>query len=119
MILVEISPRMVELAAARNVDARVGDVQNLSLLDASFDTAIAAWMLYHVPDVDRAIGELARVLIPGARSSPSPTRSTTSASCETSFGIPPARRSRSTARTVTSSFGLISRTSSVETPTAP
>ena len=59
------SERMVELAAGRGLDARVGDVQELPFPEASFDTAVAAWMLYHVPDVDRALAELARVLEPG------------------------------------------------------
>src|SRR5262249_13867232 len=31
------------------------------------DCAVAAWVLYHVPDVDRALAELARVLRPGGR----------------------------------------------------
>ena len=51
---VDQSERMVELARARGVtDAQVGDVQQLPFADASFDTAVAAWMLYHVPDLDR------------------------------------------------------------------
>jgi SAM-dependent methyltransferase len=62
---IDISPRMVELARARGVDALVGDVQKLPFADASFDTAGAAWMLYHVPDLDRGLAELARVLQPG------------------------------------------------------
>lgn len=63
--MVDQSQRMVELAAARGVDARVADVQALPFADASFDMAIAAWMLYHVPDLDRGLAELARVLVPG------------------------------------------------------
>jgi SAM-dependent methyltransferase len=49
------------------VDARVGDAQALPFADGSFDAALAAWMLYHVPDLDRALAELARVLRPGGR----------------------------------------------------
>jgi SAM-dependent methyltransferase len=64
---VDLSPRMVELARERGIDAQVGDVQALPFADASFDTAVAAWMLYHVPDIDRGIAELARVLAPGGR----------------------------------------------------
>lgn len=65
---VDQSERMVELARARGiVDAQVGDVQQLPFADGSFDTAVAAWMLYHVADVDRGLGELARVLEPGGR----------------------------------------------------
>jgi SAM-dependent methyltransferase len=61
------SERMVELTRARGVDARVGDVQDLPFPDESFDVAVAAWMLYHVPDLERGLGELARVLLPGGR----------------------------------------------------
>jgi SAM-dependent methyltransferase len=64
---VDLSPRMVELARERGIDAQIGDVQALPFPDASFDVAVAAWMLYHVPDIDRGIAELARVLTPGGR----------------------------------------------------
>ena len=61
----DLSPRMVELTRAQGIDAREGDVQSLPFPDAAFDTVVAAWMLYHVPDVDRALAEIARVLVPG------------------------------------------------------
>jgi len=61
------SERMVELTRARGVEAIVGDVQELPFADGEFDCALAAWMLYHVPDLDRALSELARVLRPGGR----------------------------------------------------
>ena len=61
----DLSPRMVELARARGIDAQEGDVQTLPFADGAFDTVVAAWMLYHVPDVDRALAEIARVLVPG------------------------------------------------------
>ncbi len=64
---IDISERMVELTRARGVDARVGDVQQLPFPDATFDCVVAAWMLYHVPDVERGIAELARVLRRGGR----------------------------------------------------
>jgi len=64
---VDLSSRMVELAHERGIDAQVADVQALPFADESFDTAVAAWMLYHVPDIDRGIAELARVLVPGGR----------------------------------------------------
>jgi ubiquinone/menaquinone biosynthesis C-methylase UbiE len=53
---------MVELALARGIAARLGDVQALPFADGTFDTAVAAWMLYHIPDLDRGLAELARVL---------------------------------------------------------
>jgi SAM-dependent methyltransferase len=67
IVAIDISKRMVELARATGVDAQVGDVQQLPFADARFDCAVAAWMLYHVPDVPRALEELARVLRPGGR----------------------------------------------------
>jgi SAM-dependent methyltransferase len=67
VVAVDQSERMVELASARGVDARVADVQELPFDDESFDVAVAAWMLYHVSDLDRATAELARVLRPGGR----------------------------------------------------
>ncbi len=67
VVAVDVSERMVELARGRGVDARVGDVQALPFEDASFDTVVAAWMLYHVPDLDRGLAEIARVLGPDGR----------------------------------------------------
>jgi SAM-dependent methyltransferase len=62
---VDTSPRMVELARTRGVEAQVGDVQALPFADESFDAVVAAWMLYHVPDLDLGLAEIARVLVPG------------------------------------------------------
>lgn len=67
VVAIDQSERMVELASARGVDARVGDVQELPVGDGSFDCAVAAWMLYHVSDLDRGLAELRRVLRPGGR----------------------------------------------------
>jgi len=65
VVAIDQSERMVELARERGVDARVGDVQDLEFGDAEFDAVVAAWMLYHVPDLERALAECARVLRPG------------------------------------------------------
>jgi SAM-dependent methyltransferase len=59
------SEAMVAEQRAKGIDARVGDVQQLPFADGEFDVAVAAWMLYHVPDLDRGLAELARVLKPG------------------------------------------------------
>jgi SAM-dependent methyltransferase len=64
---VDQSERMVELTLARGVDAIVGDIQELPFEDGSFDCVVAAWMLYHVPDLDRGLAEVVRVLRPGGR----------------------------------------------------
>jgi ubiquinone/menaquinone biosynthesis C-methylase UbiE len=64
---VDQSDGMVEIQRAKGIDARVGDVQALPFDDEEFDVAVAAWMLYHVPDLDLGLAELARVLKPGGR----------------------------------------------------
>jgi SAM-dependent methyltransferase len=67
LVAIDQSARMVELAASRGVDARVGRAEALEFEDGSFDCVVAAWMLYHVAELDRALSELARVLRPGGR----------------------------------------------------
>jgi 2-polyprenyl-3-methyl-5-hydroxy-6-metoxy-1,4-benzoquinol methylase len=67
VVAIDSSQRMVELARERGVDARLADVQHLPFADGGFDVVVAAWMLYHVPDLERGVGELARVLRPGGR----------------------------------------------------
>jgi SAM-dependent methyltransferase len=67
VVAVDQSERMVELTRARGVEAFVGDVQDLPFRNGVFDCAVAAWMLYHVPDLDRALLEFRRVLRDGGR----------------------------------------------------
>lgn len=62
VIAVDQSERMVEITRGRGVDARLGNVERLAFADGSFDCVVAAWMLYHVADLDRALAEIARVL---------------------------------------------------------
>jgi SAM-dependent methyltransferase len=64
---IDVSTRMVELTRARGVDAQVGDVEQLPYGDGEFDCVFAGWVLYHVPDLEQAIAECARVLCPGGR----------------------------------------------------
>jgi ubiquinone/menaquinone biosynthesis C-methylase UbiE len=59
---IDISPRMVELAKGRGLDAQVADAESLPFNDNSFDCVFAGWVLYHVPDLGRAVAECARVL---------------------------------------------------------
>jgi len=65
LVGIDQSEGMVAEQRARGIDARVGDVQELPFASGEFDAALAAWMLYHVPDLDRGLAELARVLRPG------------------------------------------------------
>jgi SAM-dependent methyltransferase len=67
VVAVDQSERMVELARERGLDAHVADAQQLPFADGEFDGAAANWMLYHVPDLDRGLAEIARVLRPGGR----------------------------------------------------
>jgi SAM-dependent methyltransferase len=66
VVAVDLSPRKVELARERGVDARLADVEELPFADETFDVVVAAWMLYHVPDLERGLAEIARVLRPGS-----------------------------------------------------
>ncbi|MGZ4314678.1 MAG: class I SAM-dependent methyltransferase [Gaiellaceae bacterium] len=67
VIGVDQSERMVEIQRSKGIDARDGDVQELPFADGEFDAVVAAWMLYHVSDLDRGLAEIARVLKPGGR----------------------------------------------------
>lgn len=65
VVATDASTRMVELTAAGGVEARVADAGDLPFPDASYDLVAAMWMLYHVPDLDRVLAEVRRVLRPG------------------------------------------------------
>jgi SAM-dependent methyltransferase len=67
LVALDLSERMVELCRGRGVDARLGDVQELPFADGSFDLVVAAWVLFHVPDLDRGLAEIGRVLAPAGR----------------------------------------------------
>ena len=62
-------PHLIEKANARGiaVDLRALDGDKLPLDDASVDFAISTLVLCSVPDVDAALAELHRVLVPGGK----------------------------------------------------
>ena len=69
LTLTDLSPSMVteavDRARSRGFGAVAGrdcDVQSLPFDDDAFDVVVANHMLYHVPDPDRGVAELARVL---------------------------------------------------------
>jgi len=70
---IELSPAMLARAQARaaslprTVDLRLGDAQQLSFPDATFDTVLATLTLCAIPDDHAAVREMARVLRPGGR----------------------------------------------------
>lgn len=60
-----------KLAAGRLAEARVPveraglDGQRLPFPENSFDTALSTWTMCTIPDIDAALAELRRVLVPG------------------------------------------------------
>lgn len=64
---VDPAARMVELARARAVgaDVRRGDVEHLPFDDAAFDAVLAVNAVQFADDLDDALAEIARVLVPG------------------------------------------------------
>ena len=69
--LTDLSPGMVDEAVARatangfsRLSGHACDVQALPFDDRTFDVVVANHMMYHVPDPDRGVSEIARVLRP-------------------------------------------------------
>lgn len=75
--LTDFSPGMIEEAqrtlaaanhpAAAQFEFRQVDAQEIPFPDATFDGVVANHMLYHVPDRQRALAEIRRVLKPGGQ----------------------------------------------------
>ena len=70
LVLTDLSEGMLEKAKGNlrekdNVEYRIEDIQNLSFDDDVFDVVIANAMLYHVPDLNKALSEVRRVLKKG------------------------------------------------------
>jgi ubiquinone/menaquinone biosynthesis C-methylase UbiE len=62
---IDLSPGMLELARSRGLDVREGSVTDLPFDDASFDLTCSFKVLAHVPDIGKALAEMARVTRPG------------------------------------------------------
>lgn len=69
LTLTDFSAGMLETARenipGENVDFRQVDIRAIPYGEDSFDAVIANMMLYHVPDLDRGLSEVRRVLKPG------------------------------------------------------
>ena len=67
----DISPGMIDVLSANaqrlglDVDARVADAEALPFEDESFDLVLGHAVLHHLPDLQQAFSEFARVLRPG------------------------------------------------------
>jgi SAM-dependent methyltransferase len=66
---IDASKGFVEYALAQNFDPRVsfevGDAQNLSYPDVSFDRCLSLLVVNHIPDTPKALEEICRVTKPG------------------------------------------------------
>ncbi len=62
---IDLSPGMLERARERGLDVREGSVTSLPFEDASFDVTCSYKVLAHVPEIGRALAEMARVTRPG------------------------------------------------------
>ena len=70
LILSDLSEGMLEqaketLSPESSIEYRIIDIQEIPYPDRTFDAVIANMMLYHVPDPDRGLGEVRRVLKEG------------------------------------------------------
>src|ERR1700730_11874914 len=72
VVAVDASPAMLQAARKRlrgfdNIDLRRGELEALPIDDARLDAATLMLVLHHVPEPERALAEVARVLKPGGR----------------------------------------------------
>jgi ubiquinone/menaquinone biosynthesis C-methylase UbiE len=58
---IDLSPGMLEKARSRGLDVHEGSVTALPFNDASFDLTCSFKVLAHVPDIGKALSEMARV----------------------------------------------------------
>ena len=58
---VDLSPGMLVLAKARGLDVQVGSATELPFEDEQFDVVCSFKVLAHVPEIERALGEMLRV----------------------------------------------------------
>jgi ubiquinone/menaquinone biosynthesis C-methylase UbiE len=66
---VDLSEAMLAKARKKlpQADFRQGDMEDLPVADSSVDTVICALSLVHLPNIGKAVSEMARVLRPGGR----------------------------------------------------
>jgi ubiquinone/menaquinone biosynthesis C-methylase UbiE len=70
---VDLSPEMLEIARERSaelgrtIELREGDAHKLPFDDESFDSVVCTYSLCNIPDPQRAVDEMKRVLRPGGK----------------------------------------------------
>ena len=70
---IDLDPKMIRRAQRRlasrrdRAEVRVGDVCSLPFEDASFDVIVDFAAVHHIPDWRAALGEIARLLVPGGQ----------------------------------------------------
>jgi ubiquinone/menaquinone biosynthesis C-methylase UbiE len=62
---IDLSPGMLERARLRGLDVREASVTSIPFTDQSFDVTCSFKVLAHVPEIGRALSEMARVTRPG------------------------------------------------------
>ncbi len=62
---IDLSPGMLDHARERGLEVKEGSVTALPFEDASFDVTCSFKVLAHVPDIGKALAEMARVTRPG------------------------------------------------------
>jgi SAM-dependent methyltransferase len=67
VIATDLSLRMAELAARRRLPVVLADAAWLPFPDGAFDVVVANAMLYHLPDLDAGVRELARLVADDGR----------------------------------------------------
>jgi len=65
IVALDIQPAVVEHYARAGLDIRLGDANAMPFPDASFDAVFCCWLFEHLPDPERAMAEIRRVLMPG------------------------------------------------------
>lgn len=63
----DLSPGMVKQARDRGLDVVIGSVTDIPFADATFDLVCSFKVLAHVPEIGRALSEIARVTRPGGQ----------------------------------------------------
>lgn len=64
---IDISPGMVQKARERGLDVVLGSATALPFRDESFDFVCSFKVLAHIPDIGKALSEIARVTKPGGK----------------------------------------------------